>query len=191
MTPDAIGELTLAVLFGQLVVFGLQLLVFWKQVQLGRMESEWRRIEAVGTFYRLANDLVAEFAKANQLPMAEIKADFGTHPRQMLREASRVFAPLGTRFVSATNLAGKHLDEYFSAVLAYNQAPRGRDGAARLETVQSLRERVGEDLHWANDAIPKGSRWVGADGLDFDFRALCSLPPDFLEALGIETSMPT
>src|SRR5437667_6178303 len=66
-----------------------------EQRELSEQQMRWRRDEAIGTFYGLAHDLVAEFRNANVLPMTKIAADFSTHPRQVLREASRVFAPSG------------------------------------------------------------------------------------------------
>ena len=110
-----------------------------EQHALAEQQMRWRRDEAIGTFYRLAHDLVGEFRKANVLPMSTIPADFGTHPRQVLREASRVFAPLGNAFIFAANEVAMRLDQYFEAVNDYNGHQRGQDGADRLMSVQSLR----------------------------------------------------
>src|SRR5437867_2215105 len=94
-----------------------------EQRELSEQQMRWRRDEAIGTFYRLAHDLVAEFRKANVLPMTKIAADFSTHPRQVLREASRVFAPLGNDFVFSSNEIAMRLDQYFMEVEAYNSHP--------------------------------------------------------------------
>ena len=153
-----------------------------RQTTLAAQQAEWRVGEAVGTFVRLAHDLMMEFKKANVLPMMTIEADFGTHPRQMLREASRLFAPLGPQFLIAANQAAMRLDEYFLAVQAYNENRSSRADRSRYDTVQSLRGRVGGDLDQANSAIPKLSRWTYGDGSDYQFRSLCSLPPGFLDA---------
>jgi hypothetical protein len=182
-----IGVLTLAVLVGQLVVFWRQAEIMKSQTELlksqhelAQLQAEWRRDEALGTFYRLAHDLVAEFRKATVLPTVEIPADFGTHPRQMLREASRLFAPLGRELIFEANAAALRLDDYFTAVVAYNADPRGRDGAARWQTVQDMREQVGRDLDRANSHISPELRWRYGDGTDYDFRKLCSFPPGLL-----------
>ncbi len=140
----------------------------------------WRRDEAIGTFYRLAQDLVQEFKKANVLPLSKIPADFGTHPRQVLREASRVFAPLGNDFIFSANEAALRLDEYFETVEAYNGDPRGRDGADRLMSVQTSREQVGRNLDRASLLISDDLRWKYADGKDHDFGVLCAPPPGLL-----------
>ena len=156
-----------------------------KQTALGEQQAEWRVGEAVGTFVRLAHDLVAEFEKANVLPTMRIDADFGTHPRQMLREASRLFAPLGPTFLVAANVAAMRLDHYFSAVEVYNGTHTTREAMLQLlETVQSLRQQVGGDLDQANRAITDKIRWTYADGRDYDFRKLCSLPRGFVEPEG-------
>lgn len=175
-----IGVATLLLLAVQLRIMARQTDILDRQTTLAAQQAEWRVDEAVGTFVRLAFDLVAEFRKANVWPLTEIPADFNTHPRHMLREASRLFAPLGAAFLFAVNQAAMRLDDYFSAVEAYNRVHRSREGADRLQTVQSLRAQVGGDLDLANRAIPKRSRWVYADGSDYDFRKLCSPPPGFL-----------
>jgi len=182
-----IGVLTLAVLIGQLVVFWRQAEIMRAQTallksqhELAQLQAEWRRDEALGTFYRLAHDLVAEFKKTTVLPTVEIPADFGTHPRQMLREASRLFAPLGREFIFEANGVALRLDDYFSAVEAYNADPRDREGAARWQTVQHLREQVGRDLDRANSLISPELRWRYGDGTDYDFHKLCSMPPGLL-----------
>lgn len=188
-----IGGLTLVVLALQWWVFrrqaklmerqgeimAAQRVTLGEQHALAEQQMRWRRDEAIGTFYRLAFDLAEEFRKANVPPTVVISADFGTHPRQMLREASRLFAPLGPSFVQAANQAALRLDEYFSAVEAYNRDPHGREGAGRLGTVQALRQQVGGDLDAANSAIPQESRWKYASGRDYNFHTLCSPPPGF------------
>jgi len=193
-----IGILTLAVLVGQLLVFRRQASIMQSQGEtassqvrlmeaqagllrsqheLAKVQVEWRRNEAIGTFYRAAFDLVSEFGKVNVvLPGMPILADFATHPRQMLRDASRLFAPLGNQVVLAANQAAMRLDEYFSAVIVYNNNPRGRDGADRLVSVQALREQVGRDLDQANRVISDDLRWRYPNGVEYDFRTLCSFP---------------
>jgi len=161
-----------------------------EQQALAEQQMRWRRDEAIGTFFRLAHDLVGEFRKANVLPMTTIPADFNTHPRQVLREASRVFAPLGNDFIFSANEIAMRLDQYFEEVEAYNSDPRGRDGADRLMSVQASREQVGRNLDRASRLIPADLRWKYADGTDYDFRALCSPPPGFPEAIEIEGSTP-
>lgn len=177
----AIGGATLLLLGVQLWIMARQTGILARQTALAEQQAEWRVGEAVGTFVRLAFDLAAELKKANVLPMMTIEADFRTHPRQMLREASRLFAPLGPAFLVATNQAAMRLDDYFLAVEAYNENRSSRADPGRYETVQSLRTQVGGDLDLANSAIPKVSRWTYADGSDYKFRSLCSLPQGFLE----------
>jgi hypothetical protein len=189
-----VGGLTLVVLVLQWRVFRRQARLMERQGEimaaqqatlkeqhaLADHQMQWRRDEALGTFYRLAHDLVAEFRKATVLPTVEIPADFGTHPRQMLREASRLFAPLGREFIFEANGVALRLDDYFSAVEAYNADPRGREGAARWQTVQHMREQVGGDLDQASRHISPELRWRYADGTDYDFRKLCAMPPGLL-----------
>ncbi len=159
-----------------------------EQQALAEQQMRWRRDEAIGTFFRLAHDLVGEFRKANVLPMTTIPADFNTHPRQVLREASRVFAPLGNDFIFSANEIAMRLDQYFEEVEAYNSDPRGRDGADRLMSVQASREQVGRNLDRASRLISDKVRWKYADGKEYDFRALSSAPPGFPLGSEIEAS---
>lgn len=170
---------TVVLLGAQLWIMARQTRILDRQTALATQQAEWRRDEAIGTFYRVAHDLVAEFRKANVMPTLDLPADFDTHPRQMLRQASSLFAPLGTAVVLATTQAAMRLDEYFSAVEAYNRTPYGRDGAERWRDVQTMRELVGGDLDQANSQIAINLRWKYSDGKEYDFRALCSLPPHF------------
>ena len=149
----ALGVLTLVVLVLQWWVFRRQAGLMERQGEimsaqqatlaaqyaLAEQQARWRRDEAIGTFYRIAHDLVGEFGKANVLPPTPVPANFSTHPRQMLREASRLFAPLGNDFVFAINELAMRLEQYFEAVEAYNDSPRGRDGADRLISAQHFR----------------------------------------------------
>jgi hypothetical protein len=98
----------------------------------------------------------------------------------VLREASRVFAPLGNDFIFSANETAMRLDQYFADVEAYNSDPRGRDGADRLMSVQASREQVGRNLDRASRLIPYELRWKYADGKDYDFRTLCSPPAGLL-----------
>ena len=196
MTPWSdvvLGGLTLVVLVLQWWVFrrqanlmdrqgeimAAQQVTFTEQRALSEQQMRWRRDEAIGTFYRLAHDLVAEFRKANVLTTTKVAADFSTHPRQVLREASRVFAPLGNDFIFSANETAMRLDQYFAEVEAYNSDPRGRDGADRLMSVQASREQVGRNLDRASRLISDELRWKYGDGKDYDFRVLCSPPPGF------------
>jgi len=180
-----LGVLGLVLVFLQVRIMQRQTEILDRQTALAAQQTEWRVGEAVGTFVRLAHDLVAEFKKADVLPRMRIDADFGTHPRQMLREASRLFAPLGPAFLEAANVAGMRLDDYFSAVDVYNSRHTTREATLQLwETVQSFRQQVGGDLDQANQAIPPKNRRTYDDGRDYDFRKLCSLPEGFLEADG-------
>jgi len=156
-----------------------------KQTALLDQQSVWRRNEAIGTFYRMAFDLAEEFRKANVSSFDAIPANYDTHPRQVLRQASAVFAPLGNAFVMAANQAGMRLDEYFLAVERYNKPFRqevGRrgdvsvDNQADYNTAQSFRGIVGGDLDLANHQIPAELRWKYSDGKDYSFRTMCSLP---------------
>jgi len=139
----------------------------------------WRD-EAIGTFYRIAHDLVGEFTKATVLPSTPIPANFSTYPRQMLREASRLFAPLGNDFVFGANEVAMRLEEYFEAVQAYNNDPRGRDGADRLLSVQHFREHVGLNLDRVSRLLSDDLRWKYADGKEYNFQELSSPPPGLL-----------
>jgi len=174
-----VGALLLAM---QLWLMARQTTAMNRQTALLDQQAAWRRDEAVGTFYRIAHDLADEFRKANVLPGTEIPANYDTHPRQMLREAARLFAPLGF-VVPAITEAAMFLDEYFAAVLTYNARPKGRDGAGRWQTVQAFREQVGRALDRAKGLIPRESRWMFADGTEANFQRLCSLPPALAQAI--------
>ena len=162
-----------------------------KQTALGEQQAEWRRDEAIGTFYRLAFDLVGEFNKANELPGTPLPVDFGSHPRQVLREASRLFAPLGTDVTRRLNAAALELDNYFTAVAAYNRASSGRAGAALWTAVQESRLRVGDLLDDANAAIPESLRWnpKNGEGQHF-FREMYSPPSALGFTSDTQTSTP-
>ncbi len=92
-----LGILTLLVLAGQLYVFWrqsqimksqgksadqqtrlmeAQANILRSQQELTQLQVEWRRYEALGTFYRIAFDLVEEFKKANVQPAAGMPVDF-------------------------------------------------------------------------------------------------------------------
>jgi hypothetical protein len=161
-----------------------------KQTALGEQQAEWRRDEAIGTFYRIAFDLADEFHKADILPSTPIPANYETHPRQMLREAAGLFAPLGNDLIFAATEIAERVDQYFSAVQTYNERPRGREGADLLVSVQEFREQVGRNLDRANTLIPSALRWKYGDGKEYDFRVLCSPARGLLEALHIETATP-
>lgn len=180
-----------AIGIAQGAVFGGQLLVLWGQLRVFRGHSKllegqneilreqarWRRDEALGTFYRTAFDLVDEFKKANVLPMGGIPADFGTHPRQVLREAGGRFSPLGSDVVRIATQCALRLDDYFTAVKDYDAHPSGLGGAERLQSIQAIREQVGNDLDLANAAISQDIRWRYDNGIGYNFRSLCSPPP--------------
>jgi len=180
-----LGILGLVLVGFQVWIMLRQTTIMAKQTALDEQQAAWRRDEAIGTFYRMAFDLGEEFRKANVSSFDLILANYDAHPRQVLRQASAVFAPLGNTFVMAANQAGMRLDEYFLAVERYNKPFRQevkRQGDASLEnqseynTVQSFRGIVGGDLDLANGQIPAELRWKYSNGRDYTFRAMCSLP---------------
>jgi hypothetical protein len=180
-----LGILGLVLVGFQVWIMLRQTTIMSKQTVLGEQQAAWKRDEAIGTFYRMAFDLAEEFRKANVSSFDLILANYDAHPRQVLRQASAVFAPLGNTFVMAANQAGMRLDEYFLAVERYNKPFRQevkRQGDASLEnqseynTVQSFRGIVGGDLDLANGQIPAELRWKYSNGRDYTFRAMCSLP---------------
>jgi hypothetical protein len=130
----------------------------------------------------MAFDLVDEFRKANVQSGQVIQANYETDPRQVLRQASTVYAPLGNSMLIAANQAGLRLDEYFSEVESYNISATGgatdiSDIRGRYNSVQSLRAIVGGDLDLANGQIPVELRWKYSDGKEYVFRTLCAKPP--------------
>jgi hypothetical protein len=155
-----------------------------KQTALGEQQARWQRDETIGTFYRIAHDLADELQKANVMATTVIPANFETHPRQMLREAAKLFAPLGNDVVFAATGAAMYVERYFSAVLAYNTASGGSDGAASWYSIQQLREQVGRNLDETNVRIPADLRWKYSDSTDYSFRKLCSMPLDLAKAIG-------
>jgi hypothetical protein len=162
-----------------------QTTIMAKQTALGEQQAAWKRDEAIGTFYRMAFDLAEEFRKANVGSFDAMAANYDAHPRQVLRQASAVFAPLGNAFVMAANQAGMRLDEYFLAVERYNKPFRQEvkrhgdvwvDNQEDYNRVQSLRAVVGGDLDLANGQIPAELRWKYSSGRDYSFRSMCSRP---------------
>jgi hypothetical protein len=154
-----------------------------KQTALLDRESLRQRVEAAGTFYRIAHDLVDEFRKADVLPTTPVPANPETHPRQMLREASRLFSPLGNSVVRMVTEAASFVEMYFIAVVDYNANMRTRDGASRLATVQQLREQVGRRLDMADHLIPTELRWRYDYGTDYNFARLCVIHGDLAKAI--------
>jgi hypothetical protein len=165
-----------------------------KQNALADEQATWRRNEAIGTFYRMAFDLAEEFRKANYVGFFEcVPANYDTHPRQVLRQASAMFVPLGNAFVMAANQAGLRLDEYFSAVEYHNKTVAPLEGARGVipnvdlttyNSVQSMREIVGGDLDLANGRIPPELRWKYDNGKDYSFRQMCGKPAPMRETAG-------
>ena len=94
----------------------------------------------------------------------------------MLREAARLFSPLGNAFVFAVTETAYAVEEYFVAVAIYNGKPSGRDGANRWMSVQVAREQVGIHLDATNLHIPDGLRWKYPDGKEYNFRLRCAAP---------------
>lgn len=182
----ALGILGLVLVGFQVWIMLRQTTIMSKQTALEEQQAAWKRDEAIGTFYRMAFDLAEEFRKANVSRFDAIPANYDAHPRQVLRQASAVFAPLGNAFMMAANQAGMRLDEYFLAVERYNKPFRQqvrRDGDISLDdqneynTVQSVRGIVGGDLDLANHQIPAELRWKYSNGKDYSFRSMCSQPP--------------
>ena len=176
-----VGALLLAM---QLWIMARQTNAMNRQTALLDQEATWRRNEALGTFYRIAFDLVDEFHKANVMTGTPIPANYDAHPRQMLREASRLFAPLGSAAVFAAAETAMALEDYFVALEAYNRRPGGRDGADRWHAVQASRRQVGIHLDETNLRIPDAIRWKYGDGKQYEFRRLCSMPPGLATAIG-------
>ena len=154
-----------------------------KQTALLDQQAVWRRDEAVGTFYRVAHELTSELRKANVMAGTPIPANFNTETRQWLREAARLFAPLGNDVVFAATASAMYLDLYFEAVASYNKYPRGRD-VAQWTTVQQAREQVGRNLDATSLLIPAELRWKYGDGTAYSFRKLCMMPEGLARQLG-------
>jgi hypothetical protein len=154
-----------------------------KQTALAEQQAVWRRDEAVGTFYRVAHELANELRKANVMAGTPIPANFHTETRQWLREAARLFAPLGNDVVFTATASAMYLDLYFEAVASYNKYPRGRDGA-QWTTVQQAREQVGRNLDATSLLIPAELRWKYGDGTAYSFRKLCMMPEGLARQLG-------
>jgi len=163
-------------LLAQLWIMKRQTDLMAKQTALSEQQDELRRNEAIFTFYRVAHDLANELRKANVLQSTPIPANFDTHPRQVLRDAARLFAPLGSRFVLAISGVALYVDTYFEDVLAYNDGRlRGRN-AEVWDAVQRDREQIGRNLDEAKLLIPSELRWKYHDGSDHPFKKLCTMP---------------
>ena len=107
-----------------------------------------QRTEAIGTFYRIAHDLADELGKANVLPTTLISANFGTYPRQMLREASRLLAPLGTAVVFAATFNRTYRNEVLDPNLFATLEE------VRLETADWLRRYNTQRPHDSLGRVP-------------------------------------
>ena len=85
-----------------------------RQIQLAEETRRERVREAVGRFYRMAFDLTSELGKVDEIRELgpDLGANYEAHPRKVLRDASREFAPLGDEAVRLLNQLGMGLDEY-------------------------------------------------------------------------------
>jgi len=186
-TTGVLAGLTLVVLIAQAVVFWRQLKVMAKQaeiserqLQLQREQADWRRTETIGTFYRTASDLAVEFTKANVSVLGVlIEADFAAHPREVLREASRVFAPLGDAALDNLYTVGVLLDRYYENVLDYNRIVPTGDLTRRMEASDRLdkdRAQIGRTLDAVHTSIPWAVRWKYWEDESHAFHRLCSRP---------------
>jgi hypothetical protein len=165
------------------LLLAAQLWIMKRQTDLMARQEEIRRNEAVFTFSRVAHDLANELRKANVAASAPVKANFETHPRQVLRDAGRLFAPLGSKFVLAITGVALWVETYFEDVLAYNEGRlRGRN-ADVWYTVQRDREQIGRSLDEANLLIPSELRWKYHDGSDHPFKKLCTMPEDLAKQI--------
>lgn len=179
--PSDTPTIVLGIL-GALLLAG-QLWIMKRQTDLMAKQDELRRNESVFTFYRVAHDLANELRKADVAPSAPVPADFETHPRHVLRDAGRVFAPLGSKFVLAITAVALYVDTYFKDVLAYNEGRlKGRD-AQIWSTVQQDREQIGRNLDEAKLLIPSELRWKYHDGGDHQFKKLCTMPEAIVKEL--------
>jgi hypothetical protein len=183
-----VAALTLVVLYRQLGVFRSQAVLLGHQTTLLQNQEQVRAAEAAGTLYRIADDLVEEFQKANQLPGTPIKANPETHPRQMLREASRLFAPLGVSVIYRMNEVAARLDAWFETLEKYNPRPGGEEGKSTWGDIQDGREQIGITLDAAAKALPQDLR--RKLGPLNSYQNMCAMPPAWFEAGEIERATP-
>ena len=153
-------------------------MIYLRQAGIMQAHQDERQTEAVGSFYRLAYDIVDEFRKADAIADAgdSLSVNFEAHPRQVLRGASHVFSPLGNHAVMALNQVGRGLDIYFEQVQRWNVLGVQNRILPRRQSINEARRRVGEQLDSAHLKIPERLRysWVGAD--QDVFTELCSHP---------------
>ncbi len=107
---------------GQTDAMNTQSALMAKQTALEEQQAEWQRAEAAAALHRLLSDLAAELSHsvgvhANQ----PVPVEANPHPRQLLRDAPRVFAPLGASITVLLNEVGFALDRYYDALTAYNK----------------------------------------------------------------------
>jgi hypothetical protein len=169
---------TLVVIFLQLLVFLGQLWIMKSQAELAREHAVERRDAALATFYRMTLDLVEELSKTNDISAVSGPADvdYNTHPRQILRQASHVFAPLGNRALMALHQAGIILDEYFREVSQFNRQRDPGSAQEHCDRIDSLRRLVGDNLDLAAAQLGDELRWKDAGGKEFSFSVRCSNP---------------
>jgi hypothetical protein len=181
-----IGIATIILLIIQSWIFVRQVKIMKEQEQASRaqmtvsqQQMDWRRDEAIGTFYRLAFDLVSKLSKSNgidRLQNAIIQVDYNAAPRQVLRTASREFAPLGNSAIMALNQVGLQLDEYYAAVRDYGYTRPVEEVQPIYNRINSLRQEIGTNLDLANRQIIQALRWKDLQGKEFNFTAQCSNP---------------
>jgi len=168
-----LAGLTLAAIVWQAVIYS-------RQATLMKTAQDERVRAAASTLYRAAYDLVDEFRKADGIAVGggALPVNFETHPRQLMRTAGQIFAPLSNQAVAAVNQAARGVDVYFEQVAAWNaHIPENRDGV-RLRSINLARRNVGVELDRAQDQLTAELRAVSPTGHQPLFRELCAHPSD-------------
>ena len=151
-----------------LVLLGVQLWIMWrqsgimgqqtkameaqsallaKQTALGEQQAKWQRAEAVGAFHRLISDLAAELSLAVNIRASRtVPVESNPHPRQVLRDAPRTFAPLGSSVFILLNQIGFGLDRYYDALAAYNRGLLIPDVDVNLRAAEQWRKNIGVNV---------------------------------------------
>ena len=174
----ALSFATVMVLFGQKRIGERQARIAQEQTEIAKrqiaLQEESRRErlrEAIGRFCRTAHDLASELKKADHIDELgeEVGVDWKAHPRQVLRNASLEFAPLGDRAVQWLNELGAELDRYYEDASSWNADNRDYRGTALIVRIDEHRRRIGTLLDRINGEIPLELRDLQYGGGD-EFR---------------------
>lgn len=149
-----IGALTLLVLGAQLLVFHRQQRIMDRQAtiadeQRSFLEQQAKVVhdQAMGSLHRISHSLTYFLGDSwHDDPRKPVRTDIGDDIVATLRDAPRLFAPLGLETIAYVNEMSLSLRYYIEAATMYNQKIGQPVAGFYLKTVQSTRESMCLDL---------------------------------------------